>query len=510
MQARFDSALALRLALVVVLVGLLGLSARAHALTQALHGARQAIESEEPLRAAQYLAEAARQSPTQAELWEQAGSYAFQAGDYKAAITYLEERRRAGQEAAPLSQDGLSLEGYTLLGEAYSQLGDLDGAIRSWQAAVDRFGPSQEVTERLVDAHLLLMDYPGAIASLQAFVERNPGEARAHYRLGLLLATQEPEKALEHLSVAAALDPDLKGPAEELRRAIASGSGVNSAGIGDPGYSNDGGVDPGYKLVATGRALASLDEWGLATEAFRQATLRRPEYAEAWAYFGEALQHHGEGTFACTPPSSGPQAGLREIQKALELHPQSLSARAFLAMFWERQGRFDLALPAIQAAMELDPKNPTLTVQLASLQAASGKLAEAYKTYLLATDLSPHDPAYWRYMIRFSLQYDYQIDEIALPVARRLAAEYPEEAENLDLMAQVLMRGGDLDNAKRFLERTLQADPTYAPAHLHLGLAYALHEDLSAAYREFQRVLELAPSGPVADQAKRYLETYFP
>jgi Tfp pilus assembly protein PilF len=56
----------------------------------------------------------------------------------------------------------------------------------------------------------------------------------------------------------------------------------------------------------------------------------------------------------------------------------------------------------------------------------------------------------------------------------------------------------------------LQVDPAHAPSHLHLGLVYALQGELSAAYREFQRALSLAPAGPIASQAKRYMETYFP
>jgi type IV pilus assembly protein PilF len=76
----------------------------------------------------------------------------------------------------------------------------------------------------------------------------------------------------------------------------------------------------------------------------------------------------------------------------------------------------------------------------------------------------------------------------------------------LDVLAQALMKSGDLASAERLLERALQYDPSYAPAHLHLGMIYWLRGDATAAYQEFRQVYELAPESPAAEQVNRLLE----
>ncbi len=126
----------------------------------------------------------------------------------------------------------------------------------------------------------------------------------------------------------------------------------------------------------------------------------------------------------------------------------------------------------MQQALDISPKNPAIISQHASLLAASGRLEDAYNEFLRAADMAPNDPAYIRQMIAFSLSHNYQVDLVALPLARQLLIQDPDSAVDQDWMAQVLIKLGDLDSAERFLIRCLQSDQGYAPAHLHLGLVY--------------------------------------
>ncbi len=199
-------------------------------------------------------------------------------------------------------------------------------------------------------------------------------------------------------------------------------------------------------------------------------------------------------------------AGLAELQKAVALDPKSLAAQTFLSLYWIRQGRYDQALETIRAALEMAPDNPVLVAELAAVLAASGDLDQAYQTYQQAAALSPYDPLYLRLQVDFSLQYDYQVAQIALPLARKLVVQDPQDPTNLDLMAQVFIRQGDLVNAERFLLRLLDANPDFAPAHLHLGLLYLLQGDQAAALQELNRTISLAPGSPEAQQAQQLLD----
>ncbi len=144
--------------------------------------------------ASEHLARAAALQPSQPLLWEQAGRLALAGGDAGKAIEFLERVR----------QD-LPLEGMLDLGQAYAQIGDLYAASQTWQAAVDRFGPSVDALDPLSHAYFRLRDYPGARAALKSLLVLRPADAGLHYRLGLLLAAVEPGAAVEHLEDAGRL-----------------------------------------------------------------------------------------------------------------------------------------------------------------------------------------------------------------------------------------------------------------------------------------------------------------
>jgi tetratricopeptide (TPR) repeat protein len=249
-----------------------------------------------------------------------------------------------------------------------------------------------------------------------------------------------------------------------------------------------------------------LGEWSLASQAFQQVVRLRPDYAEAWAYLGETRQHAAQGTLILPAPDSSD--GLVELRKALELDPDSLAAHTLLALYYTRRGSFDLALATLRQAIELDPGNLAMQVQLASLLAASGDLYQAKDTYLQAIERSPQDPAYARLLVQFCLDYDLEVVQTALPLARRLAGQYPDDPASLDVMAQVLIHQGDLVSASRFLERSLALNSSYTPALLHLGQSRLLQGDRAGALNALDQVIALSPGSPEAAQAQRLVEDY--
>jgi tetratricopeptide (TPR) repeat protein len=482
MKVSLERSTLVEVLLLSIVIALLGISPQLHQAQREMEGARQALSSGSAQEASQHLAKAAQVSPGRLDLWELAGHYALLAGDAQSAIQDLEQ--------APAGR--LSVLGLMDLGDAYTQVNNQQAAIPAWQAALPKANASTtvELYQRLLKTHRGLDDYQAAIADLQALTTLQPSNAGLQYQLGLLLATQQPESALAHLAQAAAADASLANPVETIRRA------VTNARISD---------DPAYTLLASGRALAALGEWELAVEAFHAATLVRPDYAEAWAYLGEARQH-----FTAKDSSTPAQDGLPDLQKALALDPKSLAANIFLALYWERLGRYDQALAVLQNAIQIDPRNPILQAELGNTQALLGDLSSALASYQRAIDLAPHDSTYQRLLAEFSLKYTYHVREIALEAARQAVMMAPDDAATLDVMGQVLINLGDDLNAERFLDQAIQADPNYAPAHLHLGFLYLMRGDNPRATQELKLASELAPGSPTADQSKRLLQSYFP
>jgi tetratricopeptide (TPR) repeat protein len=465
-----------RLALALGLVCVLWLAAQEGQSRLELAQARRIFDSGHALEAAAYLAEKAADSRRPQSFWQAAGWYALQGGDYTQAVTALENAAGLGD---------LDGEHLLALGDAYAQLGDLDAALLAWQGASSSVSQA-EVSKRSLPVYLARGEILPAIQDLQALTQASPSDIDMRYQLGLLLATQDPEAALAHLAQVAKSESAHSGPAGELHRKILSARRE---------------AEKAFSLLESGRALASLDYWDYAEEAFLQATRLRPDYADAWALLGEARQH---------TPDVTREAGLEELELALALDPGSILPHALLAMYWERQGDFEQAASSLQNAIQLEGQNPVLQAQLGKLLALSGEIDAAQAAYRRAAELSPYEDTYQRILASFSLSYNVDVREVALPAARQALIINPGSPQNLDLMGQVLIRLNDCTNARRFLERAVSLDEGYAAAHLNLGVAQALCGDMRSAVEALRQAKRLAPEGPIGEQADRLLEAYVP
>jgi tetratricopeptide (TPR) repeat protein len=340
---------------------------------------------------------------------------------------------------------------------------------------------------RRLSAHRQQADYTAMLADLKALADLQPDDAGWQYQLGLVWAATQPEEALPFLSRAAKLDPALGEQTSRLAQ------NIRIARLKD---------DPAYTLLEAGRALGAMNEWELAAEAFRRATQTHPDYAEAWAYMGEARQQ--------LPEAQATGDGLAELEHALQLDPESLSAHLFLSLYWQRQGQLDQALDYLDKAATLYPDHPALQTEIGHVLALQGDLEAAQQAYQQAIELAPQDPAYYRLLAAFCLEHNYQLSQTGLPAARWGLLLAPNDPASLDMLGQVLLELGDTDSAKRFFERAILQQAEYAPAHLHLGLIYIDQGDRQAAYEKFHQVLSLAPGTTIADQAQRLLDNYFP
>lgn len=433
----------------------------------------QAIDSGDLSMAALNLAQAAKYSPNPNALLEQAGIYAFEAGDLIAAQDYLSQVQETGF---------LSAGGFNLLGDIAQQEGNTRLSIKYWEKAINS-ARDTEIYEKLDQAYQEVNDWESAIQAQRDLVSLVPNNPEYNYRLGLMLAASQPEAALAYLTLASELSPslnsDLKSPIRKLRTALNS-------------------EEDAYPLVTAGQILASLGEWELASRALTNATEINPNYADAWAYLGEALQQIG-------------YEGLIPLENAVNIDPESIAGNTLLALYWQRQERYDLALVYLYAAHQVDNKNPALQAEIGNTLGLLGNIPAAESHYLLAAELAPKDPTYWRALANYYIRYEIDLREKGAAAARQAVILAPEDPEGLDLLAQVYLLLDSPILARRFLNRALAIDDKYAPAHLHLGLVSITDNDPLGAYQHFKSAISLsAPDSPIAQQAKRLLDTHFP
>lgn len=479
MKKLWDNGLLPQVIGLFILIVLLGVAPRPHEIRRGFALARQAQRENNP-QTADELAFLAERLPWRDDLWEQAALAAYFIGMPEDSLDYLRQI------------DSLSYEGCFLLGEAYAETNDLENAIQTWELQLDVYGPSEKTLTKIYETHLRQDDYELAIDTLKELFEYQSAESylpnsqypisNTYFQFGVLLAAHDPASAPPFLLRAIDLDFDKYSYLNELafviQRALAKD-------------------EPAYALLVSGRQLAQYDEWDHTVHAFREAVKQRPDYAEAWAYLGEAYQHletdHGE-------------EALGALEKALSLNPDSLAANTFMALYHQRNGNLEEAQQYLELAAKLDADNPTLLTHLGETVAQLGNIDTALEFFDKAIQLDPYDAATYRALVEFSLRFNLDLHNQALPAARQAVMLAPDDPGALDVMGQLLFRLGDTLNAERFYLRALAADTQYAPTHLHLGLLYLVQGQQTRARDHLNLALSLAPDTFTANQAQRLLD----
>jgi len=138
-----------------------------------------------------------------------------------------------------------------------------------------------------------------------------------------------------------------------------------------------------------------------------------------------------------------------------------------------------------------------------------GDLDAGQEYYSQAIARSSNDPKYVREFLKFSMQFNLNLRQVAMPVARQLVLNDPKDPASLDVMGEILFLLGDMLNAERFFSRALAQDPKYALGHLHLADLYLSQAKHNLAFYHYGRVLEVATNPQVIAHAKNALEVNF-
>lgn len=477
-----DSPLGVYLRIVVVgmLIAVLRLAPTPHAFDEFLLDANRSIAAGDLLNSATNLAAAATYNPWRYDLNIAAARYAFQAGETQLTIQYLER---------PGTLSRLATADLILLGEAYQKSGNPTMAEAIWKHISEQ-GNSIPALQSLADLYLQRKDYASAASYMQKLLSLNPSDVRLTYQIGLLYALTDPIKALPFLAQVAQMGSSDSSPAEDLHDKIKTASLFE---------------EPAYTSLIVGRQLADWGDWGFALVAFQRAVSLRSDYADGWAFIGEARQQ-----ISLQETGSALKDGRLELELALQLDKNSVLANTLMGLYWERQVDYTQAAKYMRQAIVNSPQDPYLYSELGNILSKAGDLPAAQSAYEAAIKLTPQDPLFYRQLAQFAMDNHIQIHELALPAARQAILLAPHDERSLDLMAQVMLVLLDYHSAERYSINALQSDPQYAPAQLHLGMAYLYQGKANLARKWLTLAETLDPDSWVAAQATRLLDYYFP
>ncbi len=444
-----------------------------NAVSRDLRQARSAQQDGQPQVAADALRRVADHEPWRASaLWDSIGQADYQAGRLPEAVQAWQSALRSGS---------LSTDSWFLLGDAELQQGQNAAAEATWRALMETRGPANRIYERLLQLARARRDYAAGLRMLREWQAFDPQNPQVAYLLGSYLSVSQPDEAMSLLVEASAKDSAYTPAVQTLR-----------AGLGMLSTSSD----PAYGWLMVGRALGRNDQWDLALEAFQKSTSAAPNYAEAWAFTGEARYHLDGG-------------GKSELDRAAELNGDSAVVRALQALYWRRQGQPDKALPYLEAIAKQEPQEPIWQVEIGNTLVETGDLIAARDNFVNAVNLAPTDSLYWQYLARFSVENSVDIHGLGLPAARQAVLLKEDDPGALDVMGWTLANLGDTASAERFLQRALERDATYALACLHLGQVYLQEQDAAHAYPYLKRTIRLAGQTSPGEIARRLLQRYF-
>ena len=329
----------------------------------------------------------------------------------------MQDLGRARQEGS------LSHEGSILLAEGLEESGETEAALRLWEELAQAGPADEQIYRHLTGLYRQLGRLDEALLAAQRWQELAPQDPEAAFQLGLLLTFSDLEQAQAQMAKAAAIDPAYAPAQEGLKRV----EGLIL--LSD---------DPAYRSTLVGRELAGLGAWDLAEQAFQQAVAANPDYAEAWAFLGEAQEQLG-------------MDGLEALRRAEQANPNSVLTQALLTLYWSRAGAVDQALIHLQKAAAIEPQRAVWQIELGALTARKGDLLAARTYYEAAAKLEPKNTQVWLEQARFSLTYQVDLSGYGLSAAREAYRLAPEDAEVLDTMGSGVFGFGRSDHRGTFL-----------------------------------------------------------
>jgi Flp pilus assembly protein TadD len=266
------------------------------------------------------------------------------------------------------------------------------------------------------------------------------------------------------------------------------------------------------------------------------------KYAEAKAQFDAAVKKNGNNYLALVNlglacEKLGDKACAESAYKnALSLRADLDNASAALSSLYIDGGRFDEALTVARGGLAKHPQNAPLHENVAIALAGRGDKEAARGEFQQAIQIAPTEPMLHLTFAHFINAWGEKGAgahlDAAMQAAKsdvgmlisigdeyRLASMFAECVQTFD-KAVALKDGGEVRTERAICKRALkddagaladlkaavQKEPSYAPAHYHLGGRYASNKQFKEAVGEYEQYLKLDPKGSLAEAATKNLE----
>jgi len=214
---------------------------------------------------------------------------------------------------------------------------------------------------------------------------------------------------------------------------------------------------------------------------------------------GKAVRNLGEEYYKQGDYTSA----LREFLKAEALYPDDPFLQNDLGLTYKAKKRLNLATKHFKKALELKPdyapaKNNLGAVYLDKKEwdTAIKYFKEVSENMLYATPYIALSNLGWAYYNKKA----YTLSETYYLKALDLEPKFINAQRGLGLTYIAM---GRIDEAVKIFEKAVKDYPKLAPLYDDLARGYVLSHDYEKALDAYQKVIELAPGSPIAEEAEK-------
>lgn len=385
------------------------------------------------------------------------------AGHYQLALAHLqnndrEEARARLKEAVRLKPD---------LGDAVTALAELEIQGGAPQRAIDSLEKLLEKQPNLANALTVLGaaymakgDAGRAVQMYRRGMELSPKDPRIPYLLGMALRSQKKnEEAEKQFLAALKLNPKFVEPL------------ANLVAMDFEAKKPDAALERVKRQVALDPESAAL-QFTLGKVHFM-----RKEFKEAEAAY----------------------------LKGIDLDSGLSGLYMGLAQLYIADKRLDEAMSRLNDAIKANSRNVSALMLTGVLHEQQGNVSKARQAYETVLEINPRFAVAANNLAYLYAEHGGDLDK-ALELAVRARAEAPDDPSIADTLGWIQLKKGKIEQAVTSLQLSVSKLPDNPVVHYHLGMAYQAQGNAEAARTALRRALELNPSFPGAEEARKALE----
>jgi tetratricopeptide (TPR) repeat protein len=255
------------------------------------------------------------------------------------------------------------------LGAAYSRLGRYEDAIEQFKMALARDNRNQMIRRNLALAYYKAALFTEAAIEFGQFIAATPEELAEHKDAVLLLADcqvrlGEYKKVIELLSPLEGSDPNSRAVAYLLGSALVGDGQVERGQVFIDRVFR--GEDSEEARLLIGSILLLADDAQAAIKELERAIELNPKLPALRAWYGRTLMRMGD-----------PEKAKSAFKSELLDNPNDFDANLYMGILLKRDKVFDESFNYLSRAIHLRPRDSYARYHLGALYATLGKLSEA-------------------------------------------------------------------------------------------------------------------------------------